>query len=87
MLKLNDVSDFITAADSECPEAITDWHTERSDNHCIIGMAGEQWSCICSFKHTSFKKCDSNEERLCGQLYIKLSYSLFKHAEAMLWHC
>lgn len=54
-LKLNYVSLFITAADSECPEAITDWHTERLDSHCVIGMAGEQWSYIHFFKHMSFK--------------------------------
>lgn len=87
VLKPNDVSLFITAADSECPEARADWHIERLDNHCIIGMVGEQWSCIYSFKHMSFFICDLNEERLCGQIYIKLSYSLFKHTEAMLWHC
>lgn len=86
-MKPNDVSLFITAADSECPEAVTDWQTERLDNHCIIGMAGEQWSYIHSFKHMSFKKCDLNKERFCSQIYIKLNYTLFRHAEAMFWHC
>lgn len=54
VLKPNDVSLFITAADSEYPEAIPDWHTERLDNHCIIGVAGEHWSCKYSFKHMEF---------------------------------
>lgn len=54
LLKTKLRSLFITAADSEYPEAIPDWHTERLDNHCIIGVAGEHWSCKFSFKHMEF---------------------------------
>lgn len=41
VVKPNFVSHFMTAADSEYPEAIPDWHTERLDNHCIIEVTGE----------------------------------------------
>lgn len=54
ILKPNDVSLFINAADSEYPEAIPGWHTESLDNHCIIGVAGEHWSCKHSFEHREF---------------------------------